>query len=294
MRLDLDLVGVRDLETRDLLRERGKADAESWILTFDKLLSESSFPDVMRQILQTLDGAYQYPVDIEFTVNMTSSRNFQVNLVQCRPLQTKGEGKRAKIPEAVDARAVLFKSSGNFMGGNVVQRIGRIVHVDGAAYSSLSVTERYDIARLIGKLNKQASDREGLPTLLMGPGRWGTTSPSLGVPVRFSEINNISVMVEIEYATGSLVPELSFGTHFFQDLVETNIFYVAVFPGKNGAVFNDAWMEGLENLLPRLIPDSARYAHVVRVYDVDREGLYLMADIVSQAVLCFSASKTDQ
>jgi hypothetical protein len=294
MRLDLDLVGVRDLETRDLLRERGKGDAESWIITFDKLLSESKFPDVMRLALQKLDTAYQYPVDIEFTVNMTSSTNFQINLVQCRPLQTKGEGKRVSIPEAVDPRAILFKSSANFMGGNVVQRIRRVVHVDGAAYSALSVTERYDVARLIGKLNKQISDREGLPTLLMGPGRWGTTSPSLGVPVRFSEINNISVMVEVEYATGSLVPELSFGTHFFQDLVETDIFYAAVFPGKNGAIFNDAWMEGLENLLPTLVPDAARYASVVRVYDVGKEVLYLMADIVSQTALCFSASKTDQ
>lgn len=294
MRLDLDLIGVRDVETSDMLRERGMGDVESWILTFDKLLSESKFPDVMRLTLQQLDAAYQYPVDIEFTVNMTGNRNFQINLVQCRPLQTKGEGKRARIPTVVHDQAVLFRSSGNFMGGNVVQRIGRIVYVDGAAYSALSATERYDIARLIGKLNKQIPDREKIPTLLMGPGRWGTTSPSLGVPVRFSEINNISIMAEIEYATGSLVPELSFGTHFFQDLVETDIFYVAVFPGKNGAVFNAAWMGGFENLLPRLIPDAGRYAHVVKVYDVERRGLYLMADIVSQAVICFSPSKTDQ
>ena len=64
--------------------------------------------------------------------------------------------------------------------------------------------------------------------------------------------------------------------------------------GKNGALFNDDWMAGFENLLPGLVSDGTRYAHVVRVYDVEKAGLYLMADIVSQTVLCFSASKTDQ
>ncbi len=74
--------------------------------------------------------------------------------------------------------------------------------------------------------------KEELPALLMGPGRWGTTTPSLGVPVKFAEINNIAVLAEVAFSAGNLMPELSFGTHFFQDLVETNIFYIALFPDK--------------------------------------------------------------
>jgi hypothetical protein len=101
-------------------------------------------------------------------------------------------------------------------------------------------------------------------------------------------------MAEIEYAGGSLVPELSFGSHFFQDLVETNIFYVAIFPGRSGVVLNREWTAGRENALTALVPDAGRYSNVVQVYDVENEGLYLMADIVSQRVVCFSSSKTDQ
>ncbi len=124
---------------------------------------------------------------------------------------------------------------------------------------------------------------------MMGPGRWGTTTPSLGVPVRFSEINHLAVIVEIEYEGGSLVPELSYGTHFFQDLVETDIFYVALFPGKGDALLNAGWLEKSENLLKALLPESAKYQRIVRVQDVRERRLYLAGDIVSQEVICFSS-----
>jgi len=245
-------------------------------------------------MLKTLESTYQYPVDIEFTTNFTRNGSFQINLVQCRPLQTKGEGKRVAIPKHVETRDILFQSKGNFMGGNITEPIERIIYVDPEGYTKLSLSDKYDIARLIGKLNRQIGDREKTPTLLMGPGRWGTTTPSLGVPVRFSEINHISVIVEIEYEGGSLVPELSFGTHFFQDLVETDIFYVALFPGKGDTMLNREWLDKSENRLTTLLPESAKYQNVVRVMDVKERRLYLIGDIVSQRVICFSSSKTDQ
>jgi hypothetical protein len=289
----VDLVSVRDFEAERQLRERGIKDRDALILTFDKLLSGSPFPVTMQKMLKKLEGTYQYPVDIEFTTNFTGKGGFQINLVQCRPLQTKGEGKRVAMPKRVEARDSLFQSKGNFMGGNIVQPIKQIIYVDPEGYIKLSLSEKYDIARLVGKLNRQIGDREKTPTLLMGPGRWGTTTPSLGVPVRFSEINNLSTIVEIEYEGGSLVPELSFGTHFFQDLVETDIFYVALFPGKGDAQFNREWLDESENRLSTLFPESGKYQSVVKVEHVEERKLYLMADIVSQRVICFSSSKTD-
>jgi hypothetical protein len=109
------------------------------------------------------------------------------------------------------------------------------------------------------------------------------------VPVRFSEINNVSAMVEIEHRGGSLMPELSFGTHFFQDLVETDIFYVALFRHKDAVMFSRDWIEAQRNALATLLPESGRYEGIVRVCDVAGPQLYLMADIASQKVLCFSS-----
>jgi hypothetical protein len=291
--IPLDLVAVRDTEAARYMKERGMGTRDPWILTFDSLLSETAFPATMQGMLKSLEEAYGYPVDIEFTVNFVGGgeENFQINVVQCRPLQTKGEGKRVEIAANIADNRILFASQGSFMGSSIVQPIRRIIYIEPEGYSSLSTSERHEIARLIGKLNRQIGET---PTLLMGPGRWGTTTPSLGIPVGFSEINNVSVLVEIEHETGSLIPELSFGTHFFQDLVETSIFYVAIFPRREGTFFNPGLMASMKNRLTSLVPDSARYEKILKVRHVNVGGLCLMADIVSQRVLCFIPSKTDQ
>jgi hypothetical protein len=289
--VDLDLLGVRDRETMDMMRERGMADGESWILTFDNLLSETPFLPTMKKILKDLERAYEYPVDIEFTVNFRDNGSFQINLVQCRPLQTRGEGKRVVMPDTVPAERQLFVSRRSFMGGSAALRFGRVIYVDPEGYARLPVAGKYDIARLIGKLNRLAKSKEETPMLLMGPGRWGTSTPSLGIPVRFSEINNVSAMVEIAHVGMALMPELSFGTHFFQDLVETDIFYVALFPEREDVVFNKAWLGGKENVLSVLVPEAKKYEDVVSVHDIEKEALYLVADIISQKVICYTADR---
>jgi hypothetical protein len=124
---------------------------------------------------------------------------------------------------------------------------------------------------------------------LLGPGRWGTTTPSLGVPVNFSEINKISVLVEMAYEGGNLMPELSFGTHFFQDLIESDVFYVALFPQKENVVFNKDRLLEMPNLLADFLPEERKYEDVVKVYEVDSDQLQIMCDIVSQKVICFFA-----
>jgi hypothetical protein len=139
----------------------------------------------------------------------------------------------------------------------------------------------------VGKLNKQIGKREKMPTILLGPGRWGTTTPAMGVPVRFSEINNITAIGEISYQDGSLIPDLSFGTHFFQDMVEMDIFYMAIYPEKEGVIFNSAWMKKQTNILADLMPDDTRFSDVVNVYDVRDKDLRLLSDIVTQKMVCF-------
>jgi len=284
--IDMELLGTWDHETAERLKGRGHTSA-AWVLTFDHFLSDGSFTDFMHRMLKTLEERYQYPVDIEFTVNFTRKGDYQVNLVQCRPLQTKGRGDNVVMPEHLPRKRILFRSEDNFMGGSISQPIRRIIYVDPARYVALNLYEKYDIARLIGKLNRHISDRNEIPTLLIGPGRWGTTTPSLGVPVRFSEINQMMGIVEIEYQVGSLMPELSFGTHFFQDLVEADIFYVAIFPDSSGCTFNRAWFDHLPNALEGLMPASSRYKRVVKVCNLPDNGLQLMADVVSQKLICF-------
>lgn len=286
--IDFDRFGILDTEVNNRLRERGIAGKDTWLLTFDSLLSESSFSTVMHDMLKKIEDTYAYPVDTEFTVNFDRSGQFQINLVQCRPLQTKGMQARVQLPESVPSEQLLFSSTGNFMGSNVMLQISRVIFVDPEGYSKMSLSEKYDIARLIGRLNRQIDDKSRSHVMLMGPGRWGTSTPALGVPVKFSEINNISVMVEVEYMGEMLMPELSFGTHFFQDLVETDIFYAALFLLNKQATLNVGWLTGMNNRLSELQPDSSKYESILQVFDTDGRKLCLMSDILTQKVLCFS------
>jgi len=140
---------------------------------------------------------------------------------------------------------------------------------------------------MMPELNWHVSIRQLTLDMTLGQGRWGSTTPTLGVPVNFSEINNITVLGEIAHTEGNLMPELSYGTHFFQDLVETEIFYVAIFPENKGVYFNTGWLEKAPNLLEDIIPDGSKYGAVIKVCDVEGKDLKIVADIVHQKIMCF-------
>ncbi|MCX7141860.1 MAG: phosphoenolpyruvate synthase [Proteobacteria bacterium] len=257
----------------------------SWLFTFERLLTQTAFTATMRRLLSTLERAYDYPVDVEFTGTYASNGRLYLNLIQCRPLQTRGiQSKRVEIGTVDDAQT-LFRSKGSFMGGSIVQPIARVIGVDSQGFMGLSLSDKYELARIIGRLNRVIKARDQLPTLLYGPGRWGTSTPRLGVPVRFAEINAMAAIAEISFSAGGLQPELSFGTHFFQDLVETGIFYVALNPDRKGCLVNTAMLAALPNQLAELLPDDARFARVLRVVDLP-QGYQLLADIMSQQVVC--------
>lgn len=284
-------VAIKDYEAIKLMGERGLGDKEYWILTLDSLFKDKTLALTLKKILKALEKNYNYPVEIEFTINFTEDNKYKINLLQCRPLQTRGFGHKVELPTRVKKEDTLFDSSGYFLGGNISQKISWVIYIDPQKYTSLILSDKYDIARIVGKLNKTIENKEELPTLLMGPGRWGTTTPSLGVPVKFSEINNIAVLAEVAFSAGNLMPELSFGTHFFQDLVETGIFYVALFPEKKEVLFNDQWFEQLINLYEQLIPESPKYKDVISVFDVSSKGLRIMSDVVSQKIICFCGGR---
>ena len=289
--IDIEHLAVKDHESIALMSDRGMETKEYWILTLDSLFNDNKLIDAFKKILKSLEETYQYPIEIEFTVNFTKENTFKINLLQCRPLQTWGLGQKVEIPAQIDKEDLLFESQGYFLGGNISQEIKRIIYVDPEKYTKLSESEKHETARLVGSLNKNIKNRVEMPTLLMGPGRWGTTTPSLGVPVKFAEINNVTVLTEIAFSAGNLMPELSFGTHFFQDLVETNIFYVALFPEKKEIIFNKDWFAKLKNLFIELMPHALKYKDLIGVYDVSDRGLKIMSDVVSQKIICFSDEK---
>ena len=248
------------------------------ILNFQKMLRRTDFAAVMTRIMAIVAEKYEYPVDLEYAVNFTPDGDYGVNLLQCRTLQASGVGHAGVKPRVKD---FFWNIKGNFMGGNAALPVRYAVFVKVEPYLALGEQQKYAVARQIGELNRLL---RGKNAILLGPGRWGTTTPSLGVPVGFAEINNYVSMSELAYSSHGLRPELSYGSHFFQDLVETGIFYTAIYQGERGCAFNEALFDRYPDRYRELTGDE-RYEGVVKVYDLGENGAILYSEMESQE--CF-------
>jgi len=282
LKTDKEIFFTTDTEAINRMRElRINSASTPRIPDFRKLLNETGFPEFVRSALSTLRTAYNYPVDIEFTANFTPDGEFRFNLLQCRPLQTKGIGRVMEAPQPRQEH-IFFSSTGDFMGGNVRLHFDYVVFVKATEYLDLPDQDKYQAARTVGFINQALKDKT---VLLMGPGRWGTTTPSLGVPVHFSELCNMAALCEVSYLKAGIVPELSFGSHFFQDIVESDIFYAAVFDGEPGITFCPNQVLSKENLLAELLPEEKKWESVIHI--AQTPGLILHSDITNQKLLIY-------
>lgn len=269
----------------------------SGALSFERLLGDTDLVPTMRALCGTLQEAYAYPVDIEFTANFTPDGHFRINLVQCRPFQVKigGEGSRVTPPERIEPEHLLLESRGPIVGHSLATVIDRLIYVVPSVYSQLGMSQRYSIARTIGRLTHLESPGGRKTIMLLGPGRWGTSMPSLGVPVSFAEINTAAVICELAVMHAGLVPDVSLGTHFFNDLVEMDMLYLAVSPGRDGHALNDALILSQPNLLPELIPSAASLAGGLWVVDNPPPGqggaLQLNVDSMLQRAVCYRENR---
>jgi hypothetical protein len=236
-------------------------DLEQPVATFNGLINQGKFVNLTKTLLATLEETLGYPVDIEF-----ASDGEHLYLLQCRAQSSTVEGPPVPLPKGIQNDRILFTAMRHIPNG-YVSDISYVVYVDPAQYSEL--TERaqmVEVAEIISRLNAILPRRS---FILMGPGRWGSRGDiKLGVSVEYSGINNTAMLIEIARAKGNYVPELSFGTHFFQDLVETQIRYLPLYPDQDRTVFNESFLCRSPNLLPVLLPEHEHLADTVRVVNV--------------------------
>jgi hypothetical protein len=290
----MDLMkGTKDLPTEMLVsEERGeetRPDSASWALTFEGLLSGTDFVERTRRMLAVLQRAYGCPVDMEFAVNFLENGEYRVNVVQCRPLQVRGS-ERKEIPEVdVAEEAKIIEARGAIIGQSRDAEIDRFIYVVPSVYGELPMQQRYEVARVLGRINRAVHSSPPATVMLLGPGRWGTSMPALGVPVSFNEINRVSILCEIVAMREDLIPDVSLGTHFLSELVEMDILYLALFPRQKGNRLNEDFFEATENRLGDLVPEAKRWEHAVRVIDVPAGGPHvrLLANAQDQKVVCY-------
>ena len=294
--LPLDLLTSVDAAAERQAREmraHGRRAAAPRVLTFDNLLTRTSFVADMREILKSLQEAYDYPVDVEFTANFDPYGNCKINLLQCRPLQVRGS-EQVSLPDVEvcnEDRIVAARSA--IIGQSRVVNVDRFIYVVPTIYGKLPIRERYEVARLLGDVNRKLKQQKQEEVIvLLGPGRWGTSSPSLGLPVSFSDINAVSVLCEIVTMREDLIPDVSLGTHFLNELVEMDMLYLALFPTEGDNYLNEDLFVKAPSALLELVPEGAKWdqaVKVIRAADISPPGkrVALVANAVAQKVDCY-------
>ncbi len=248
------------------------------VFSFEGLIGKTAFIPCIRELLTLFQSKLGTPVDIEFAYD-----GEDVYLLQCRPQSFGTDATPAPIPQNLPADKLIFSASRHVSNGKVPD-ITHVVYVGAEEYSRIAeqATMR-DVGRAVSRLNKLLPKRQ---FILIGPGRWGSRGDiKLGVPVTYSDINNTAMLIEVARQRENYLPELSFGTHFFQDLVEASIRYLPLYPDEPGTAFNELFLRRSHNVLKDLLPEFAHLDDTLRVIDVSAETGGLILRVLMNADL---------
>jgi len=275
----------RDEQILPMVGILAQLDPEELVVTFDGLL-KSPFPRELKTMLDLLEEGLGEPVDVEFAHD---GEDFY--MLQCRALSRGASAQRVEVPLNISAEHKVF-SANRYVQMGQARDLEYVVLVDPRDYEKLETREEMlRVARTVGAVNKVLPQRR---FLLMGPGRWGSRGDiKLGVPVTYADICHTSILVEIARQKGSYLPDLSFGTHFFNDLVESGINYLPLYPDDPEVLWNDAFLDDSPSCLAEVTPDFADMEHVVRVIHVPEVAngahLQVIMDAEADTALAFLA-----
>jgi hypothetical protein len=245
--------------------------SEKMVLTMNGLLEQGRFVNLLKLMLSTLQSHYSVPVDVEFTASLDMADGelkIAFQLLQCRAQTALRNVLPQSIPEDLSTENVLFVAT-RMVPQGAVHQVDFIGFVDPILYSKLTDTEeRKRVAHIIGRLNKAL---EGRSFILVGPGRWGSYNSLLGVPISYADIFNTRAIVELAVDQEGITPEPSYGTHFFQDLVEAQIYPLALYPDQPGDLFHREFFDKAINYLADVLPDADDQHPCVKLINIPRE-----------------------
>jgi hypothetical protein len=285
---------IHSIKTEDMVREAVTTldfDLCAPVITFDKLLAKTRFARIISGVIDKIKRFYGHELDIEFAGEIERDGTFKLNLLQCRPQSTWQVEEYVTVPDVPDD-AVLFSCSCEVPHCKL-ENIEYVVYADPEEYDRLArISDRYEIARIIGRINRQM---EGHVAILIGPGRWGSNNINLGVPVKYNEINNFRLIGEIARIKSGIVPEVSFGTHFFQDLIEAGIYYIPIYPDDSQVIFNEKFFKHAPNVFSSFVDGGIcmRFEPVIKVFHFkspDKAHIYL--DGRKETGKCFIAEES--
>ena len=195
------------------------------IITFANILQFNKYPvaQIIRDLLEICEEELRSPVEIEFAVNLDvpKGKDAIFNVLQVRPIANYQENKDTReITQSDIADALIYTPLA--LGPGHIENITDLIYVKSASFDK-SQTE--EMVKEISALNAKIKERGG-SYILVGPGRWGSSDPWLGVPVQWNDISEAKVIVETALKYFQIEP--SQGTHFFQNITSLGVGYMTV------------------------------------------------------------------
>jgi hypothetical protein len=265
------------------------------VITMEDFLKRTSFAEDMRQILQILETHYQAPVDMEFTAQVNNIQSVKpdvsITILQCRPQSQLEMAAHVQAPINLEEEDVIFSTQFMVPEG-LIPDIQYVIYIPPEKYYTMATQQlRVDLCRAIGKLNTLLVKEV---FICVGPGRWGTTNSDLGLSVNYGDIYNSRALVEVTGEGYGNAPEPSFGTHFFQDLLESQIYPLAIYLDHPEMQFNRKFFDEMPNHLLAFLPEMSAmedYLRVITVADYRPEHRLVLAmdDIKGKAVAYIKA-----
>ncbi len=271
-----------DFDTERALRETGR-NREVKFISCKGLVANQTLMEQMQRMLRCIQDEYDYPVDTEFTINMSESGEYSIDLLQCRPLQVQKGKSSVAVPKGIPKEKILLESKGASMGISKASSLDYIIFVDSVKYYNMPYNDKMLVARLIGKINWHFRDKNKHMMLIV-PGRVGTSSPELGVPTAFSDISEFDIVCETEESKAGYNPELSYGSHIFQDLVEAEILYTAIFNNEKTLHFAPEKLEGVKDIVMDFTAETA-LKDIVHVYDLKGVKSEVFNDVANEHLM---------
>jgi len=272
------------------IRSTAISDPKRLVLTFDELLRRTPFAERMRIILHSLEQAYHSPVDLEFTLHVesdsTGRSNLGITLLQCRPQSHLTDTNVEPIPTGLTREEIVFSTDFMVPQGSI-QDVEYVIYVLPKEYFAITTeNDRVELARELGRLNKALANKQ---FICVGPGRWGSSNSDLGVPIAYGDIYKSHALVELAGEGCGLPPEPSLGTHFFQDLLESQIYPLALHMDDPRTYFNEAFFNGSPNRSGEFIQANPKFVNCLRLINVadyapGKKIKILMRSDISRAV----------
>ena len=205
----------------------GISDRGPRVITFDAILKYNRFPlaEIIRDLLEICRKELMCDIEMEFAADIMQSENgprLDLKLLQVRPVGEFYDDRNLSIEKVQEEMSGILVSSSKALGAGYVEGMKYIMYIPGGSFDSARTR---DIATEISELNRTLKE-EGSGYMLIGPGRWGSSDPWLGIPVVWSDISEAKIIVETAIPGYRIEP--SQGTHFFQNITSLGVGYLTI------------------------------------------------------------------